>query len=216
MGEGAVHEGRFDERDRVSSLDASSHPEAELIVSLLLLRSPDVDFEVRWAMIQLAEILVKPAEEVVPKVVVHLPPPTPIFENTPALPTPKIKLFTGNSESPVSLSSLVGSPLTSSSSSVAVTQPSTPSTPSYEPSSFLQSGLPSPALRLTLNRPPAHAPPAIPPPKKKKEKAAVKAQKSGMSAMELIVCRKLLQKMVSLALSFYVYYSPETFPSIAV
>lgn len=61
-------------------------------------RSPDVDFEVRWAMIQLAEMLVRPAEEAIPKVVLHLP-PTPALEIPPALPTPKIKFFTGNSES---------------------------------------------------------------------------------------------------------------------
>ena len=146
-------------------------------------------------------MLVRPAEEAIPKVVLNLP-PTPSLEIAPALPTPKIKFFTGNSESSLSRFYLLVLMLMLPFLVLPVSQPSTPSTPSYEPSSFLNNGLPSPAIRLTLNRPPAHAPPAIPPPKKKKEKAVQKAQKSGMTATELIVCRKLLQKMVSRAFRF--------------
>ena len=55
-----------------------------------------MDFEVRWAMIQLAEMLVKPNDEEIPKAIIYQPPPSPAIEAP--LATPKIKLFTGASE----------------------------------------------------------------------------------------------------------------------
>ena len=59
---------------------------------MYLFSSSTVDFEVRWTMIQLADMLVKPNEETIPKLMIHLP--TPVTEYPPALPTPKLKLFT--------------------------------------------------------------------------------------------------------------------------
>lgn len=41
-------------------------------------------------MIQLADMLVKPTEETMPKLILHIP--TPIQEIAPSLPTPKIRL----------------------------------------------------------------------------------------------------------------------------
>ncbi|CDZ96230.1 TATA binding protein associated factor [Phaffia rhodozyma] len=60
-----------------------------------VIASPEVDFDVRWSMIQLADMLVRPAEETMPKLVIHLQ-PTPAVEPTTPMLTPRIKLFAGN------------------------------------------------------------------------------------------------------------------------
>jgi transcription initiation factor TFIID subunit 2 len=51
--------------------------------------APDVDQEVRWGIIKLADILIRGAEEVAPKVTIHLP-PTPVQETPPPPPTAKV------------------------------------------------------------------------------------------------------------------------------
>src|ERR1700729_1708443 len=51
--------------------------------------APDVDQEVRWGIIKLADILIRGAEEVAPKVTIHLP-PTPAQETPPPLPAVKL------------------------------------------------------------------------------------------------------------------------------
>jgi transcription initiation factor TFIID subunit 2 len=54
------------------------------------LSAPDVDHEVRWYLLKLADMLVRGAEEQPPKVTIHLP-PTPVTEVPPPLPVVKLK-----------------------------------------------------------------------------------------------------------------------------
>ncbi|EGO05242.1 hypothetical protein SERLA73DRAFT_82815 [Serpula lacrymans var. lacrymans S7.3] len=51
--------------------------------------APDVDHEVRWGIIKLADILLRGVEETAPKVTIHLP-PTPVVESSPHLPLVKL------------------------------------------------------------------------------------------------------------------------------
>src|SRR4051812_3132724 len=53
-------------------------------------RAPDVDHEVRWCILKLADILIRGVEETPPKVTIHLP-PTPVAEVAPQLPAVKVK-----------------------------------------------------------------------------------------------------------------------------
>jgi transcription initiation factor TFIID subunit 2 len=162
----------------------------------VLFSAPEVDFDVRWAMIQLADMLVRPAEEAPPKLVIHIPVtnPTAAEAGSPALPTPKIKLFSGASKLPSRLEGLhpdrqPDAPRPFLAATPTVTTPS------------LTAVFPKAPLKLVLPRQPTEelimeaAPPPIKP-KKKKEKALSKAEKGGMSAMDLVACRSIIRKMV--------------------
>ncbi len=54
--------------------------------------APDVDHEVRWCILKLADLLIRPVDEVPPKLSLHLPPKTPIIEIPPSLPVPKVSI----------------------------------------------------------------------------------------------------------------------------
>ncbi|KAJ3797877.1 TATA-binding protein associated factor Taf2 [Lentinula aff. detonsa] len=53
--------------------------------------APDVDYEVRWCMLKLLDILIRPVDETPPTVRIHIP-STPISETAPSLPSAKIPL----------------------------------------------------------------------------------------------------------------------------
>lgn len=142
-------------------------------------------------MTQLADLLVRPAPELPPTKPLLLHIPTPTQELAPALPTPKLKLFTG------SRSSLPQSPCTLELTLICstVSQPGTPAAPALVEPSW---PLPSPTIKLNLSRPPS-GPPADAAVKKKKEKSSkpvAKAQSSGMSDRDLLGCRSMLKKLV--------------------
>ena len=50
---------------------------------------PDIDHEVRWCILKLADLLIRPVEETPPTVKIHIP-STPVTEVAPQLPTPKV------------------------------------------------------------------------------------------------------------------------------
>ncbi|KAJ3895800.1 hypothetical protein GG344DRAFT_72802 [Lentinula edodes] len=53
--------------------------------------APDVDYEVRWCILKLLDILIRPVDETPPTVRIHIP-STPISESAPPLPSAKIPL----------------------------------------------------------------------------------------------------------------------------
>lgn len=50
--------------------------------------NPDIDHEVRWCLLKLADLLIRPVEEAPPTVKIHIP-STPVIETAPPLPLPK-------------------------------------------------------------------------------------------------------------------------------
>jgi transcription initiation factor TFIID subunit 2 len=60
----------------------------KLRLLILFCRASDVDHEVRWCILKLADIVVRGVEETVPKFTIHLP-PTPVVESAPQLPLVK-------------------------------------------------------------------------------------------------------------------------------
>lgn len=51
--------------------------------------APDIDYEVRWCLLKLADILIRPVEEVPPSVKIHIP-STPITDIAPPIPPVKV------------------------------------------------------------------------------------------------------------------------------
>ena len=60
-----------------------------MIYHSLFNRNPDVDHEVRWSILKLADLLIRPVEEAPPSVKIHIP-STPVIETAPQLPLPKV------------------------------------------------------------------------------------------------------------------------------
>jgi transcription initiation factor TFIID subunit 2 len=56
---------------------------------LISYSAPDVDYEVRWCLLKLADILIRPVEEVPPSVKIHIP-STPITDVAPQIPPVKV------------------------------------------------------------------------------------------------------------------------------
>ncbi|TFK17374.1 TATA-binding protein associated factor Taf2 [Coprinopsis marcescibilis] len=164
----------------------------ELLMPIALL--PDIDHEVRWCLLKLADVLVRPVEEMPPTVKIHIP-STPAIE-TPVQPFPKPRMTkTGGPPSikpPVSLSAappklkIPGTPTTAS--------PKVPSTPL----------VPEPARRNSVVVPPPASTPTTVTSIKPKNKlpkpvnkpvAVPKAQTSGMSVQDYKACKSALKKL---------------------
>lgn len=56
-----------------------------------LYSAPDADFEVRWCLLKLADLLIRPVEETPPSVKIHIP-STPITETVPQIPPVKVPI----------------------------------------------------------------------------------------------------------------------------
>ncbi|KAJ3487118.1 hypothetical protein NLI96_g3752 [Meripilus lineatus] len=151
--------------------------------------APEADHEVRWCLLKLADLLIRPTEEVPPKVTIHLP-PTPVTEVPPSLPPVKVP-----SKRP-SLKTSVPS----------VKGPHTPFT--IPPKLKLPAN--GPHTDSIIRTPSSHTPavdrrPSFPvpkPPKKVVEKerrqppkSAPKAQSSGMAVNDLRGSRNALKKL---------------------
>ncbi|KAI0692979.1 hypothetical protein BC835DRAFT_1276761 [Cytidiella melzeri] len=157
--------------------------------------SPDTDHEVRWCLFKLGDLLIKPAEELPPKVTIHLP-PTPVLEVPPPLPTPKPAIKPQRSLSIKAGGAIVKSPLTPvtippkiklplNGTRIDVT-PRTPATPSALPfmerrresgSSFTKPPLPR---KVELQRPP---------------KAVPKSRSGGMDFYDEKACKAAVKKL---------------------
>lgn len=168
-------------------------------------RAPDADHEVRWAVLKLAEIVVRGSEEVPPKFFIHLPPQTPVNEAPPSLPsvklthkpgrpiksggadvqsplvptaTPKVRLLSGTANTDASFHKM---------SSTSVSTSATPL--NIKKSVVIQPPLANDTL--------VHAPKARGrPPKPKEQKAIPKSQSSGMSLTDVKACDTALQRLM--------------------
>ncbi|KAF7302590.1 Bromo domain-containing protein [Mycena chlorophos] len=164
----------------------------EMMMPLVL--SPEIDHEVRWLLLKLSDLLLKPVEETPPTVKLHIPAnpgpvapsPSPVI---PPAPTPKVILRAPTPASRVA-------PLR---------------TPSVEPSpkvTFAIPALPPKARAAPKPRaPPApkvngvshqhHAPKPAPAPRVVAPPAPLKAQAAGMSLSDLKATRVLFKKLQS-------------------
>jgi len=171
-----------------------------------------VDYEVRWCMLKLADLLVRPVEEQPPTVRIHLP-PTPVTETAPPLPTPKIAVKPPvppaaraiKSGGPLKGSPVVAPPkLKLPANSVSLDGPrsalssraGTPKTSAAPPLpeaarpkiALVPSASSASVASKGKNKKPANKPPSA--------KATPKAQSNKMSPQEVILCRNALRKLM--------------------
>ncbi|KAI6012544.1 hypothetical protein F5J12DRAFT_818579 [Pisolithus orientalis] len=154
--------------------------------------APNVDHEVRWGIIKLADIVLRGVEEAPPKVTIHLP-PTPIAEQPPPIKLPpKVAARPVKTSGPPTRSPLVPAPA----------PPKLKIAPSG--SQVRASSSTAPVA------PPPHVPRTVPPPAAKikpklkarqpmangvKAPQVPKAQSGGMSLNDLRACRNALKKL---------------------
>lgn len=155
----------------------------------------DIDQDVRWSVIKLADVLVRGSEEAPPKLSIHLPPPTPVTEIAPPLPSVKIPLPTKPSrviKSGGPRNTPVSTPITPKirllpSANMDATGLSSVSTPVGQSILSKQGAAiqtPANAGKIKLKQ-------------KKDTKAVPKAQSGGMTSFDLKACRTALQKLKS-------------------
>lgn len=157
-------------------------------------RAPNVDYEVRWGIVKLADLVLRGVEETPPKVTIHLP-PTPVLEQPPPIKLPpKVTARPIKTGGPSMRSPLVSTPAPPKlkivpSGSQARAPPATTPT-SRTPGTARMPPPPLPAAKAKPKpkpRPPTAngvKPPQIP-----------KAQTSGMSLNDLRACRNALKKL---------------------
>ena len=148
----------------------------------LCTRSCDADQQARWAVLKLADLVLRGGEEAPPKITIQLP-PTPVME-TPPSPVVRIQ------------------PVTQRILKTGPTPAPTPGALSTPKIKLLSSGLhrePAPKTPVIPQRKGSFA---IPPPKrqkpekeKDKKKPVPKFQSSGMSVYDLGACRNALKKL---------------------
>ncbi|KAF9075021.1 hypothetical protein BDP27DRAFT_1316349 [Rhodocollybia butyracea] len=140
--------------------------------------APDVDHEVRWCMLKLLDILIRPVDETPPTVRIHIP-STPVSETPPSLASAKIPL---KPLKPVAKAASAKIPIPPVAPKLKIPATSTPSAESP---------------RLISIAPPAH--PKIGKPKgrppKLKPGHTPKAQTSGMSTIDYRASRAALKKL---------------------
>jgi transcription initiation factor TFIID subunit 2 len=153
--------------------------------------APDTDQDVRWSIIKLADVLVRGAEEAPPKLSIHLPPPTPVTETAPPLPSVKIPLPPKPSrviKSGGPRNTPVSTPVTPKIRLVSSAHMDAPGSPSVVGQSILNkqgAALQTPAGKIKLKQ------------KNKETKTVPKAQSGGMTSFDLKACRTALQKLKS-------------------
>ncbi|OJA15957.1 TAF2 protein [Rhizopogon vesiculosus] len=165
----------------------------EFLMSIALI--PDIDQEVRWGIIKLADIVLRGVEETPPKVTIHLP-PTPVVEAPP--PFPSVKLPPKPSRPLKSGGPPARPPPVPSAAPKLRIMPGS-AQPRSADSSATTSGVPTPPTRGAM------APPPVPTKVKGKPKLKPingvraphlpKAQSAGMSLNDLRACRNALKKL---------------------
>jgi len=158
---------------------------------VMLSRAPNVDYEVRWGIIKLADLVLRGVEEAPPKVTIHLP-PTPVLEQP-----PPIKLPPRATARPIKTGGPpMRNPLVSTSA-----PPKLKIVPSGSQARASSVATPvTGAARMPPPPPPAakaKAKPKARPPTANGVKAPQipKAQSSGMSVNDLRACRNALKKL---------------------
>jgi transcription initiation factor TFIID subunit 2 len=156
----------------------------------LCFRSPDVDYDVRWCVLKLADLVIRGVEETAPKFTIHLP-PTPVIESAPPLPLAKPPLKvqrTLKSGGPPVKSPLV--PITVPSkvrfpgSSHTNAAPKAPRAPVPEVKKGVTFTIPAAPVKGKTKKPKANKPAHVP-----------KAQSGGMSFNDLRACQTALRKL---------------------
>ncbi|KIJ22155.1 hypothetical protein PAXINDRAFT_6271 [Paxillus involutus ATCC 200175] len=166
----------------------------EFLMSIAL--APDVDHEVRWGIIKLADMVLRGVEEAPPKVTIHLP-PTPVGEQAPQLPLVKAAAKVARplkSGGPPPRSPLVAAApappklkLMPSSSQVRAS-----AQPAATPVAARAGSMPPPPLPTKAKPKPKGRPPnanGVKPPH------VPKAQSGGMSMNDIRACRNALKKL---------------------
>ena len=190
--------------------------------------SPQIDREVRWCLLKLADLVFRGDQEQPPKVTIHLP-PTPVVEAPPPIPavpkpplkpqrTLSIKAGIPNVKSPVTPT--VGTPklkLPGTGTRVEVTTRQQEVTTPRPEKKVTKDGfvVPKPPVakkvevkKVEIKRTDGKLP---------LQKKVPKAQSSGMSQTDLIVCEKILPKLKAspaavLTLAFADYLGLPSFP----
>lgn len=166
---------------------------SQLLV-LTVFRAPDVDHEVRWCALKVAEILIRPVEETPPTVKIHIP-STPVTEAPPLSAKAPVKMARSvKSGGPPAKSPLVPFNVPAKlrlPASPMLDSPRTPSTP-------LESS--RKAVAFVQPTPPTKGKPKGRPPKSinnAKPTHVPKAQSGGMSLNDLRASRNALKKLKS-------------------
>jgi transcription initiation factor TFIID subunit 2 len=147
----------------------------------LAIRSSDADQQARWAVLKLADLVLRGGEEVPPKITIQLP-PTPVIEAPPS-PVVRIQpvaqriLKTGSTPNPAQGTPSTKIKLVPSS----LHRESTPKTPVV------------PQRKASFVVPPSKR--QKPEKEKDKKKPVPKPQSSGMSVYDLGACRNALKKL---------------------
>jgi len=161
-----------------------------------------VDYEVRWCILKLADILIRPVEETPPTIRLHIP-PTPVSEIPPSLPSAKIavkppKPSIKTAVPPIKTSVPVNLKLPpkesrSVTSSANTPQPTNPSLPRDERTSHP----PRPVLTPGLKIKPKGRPPKVVAPNAQnlhKDKERDKDRDKSKS-QDKVICRNALKKL---------------------
>ncbi|KAG8219438.1 hypothetical protein J3R82DRAFT_365 [Butyriboletus roseoflavus] len=165
----------------------------EFLMPIVL--APDVDQEVRWGVIKLADIVLRGVEETPPKVTIHLP-PTPVAEQVPQLPPVKVL---AKVQRPVKTGGLPQR-AHAASAAPAPAPPKLKIMPSAAHAPMPSAATPTAAARSGAMPPPPVPTKAKPKPKPKptgiiKPLHIPKAQTGGMSLNDLRACRNALKKL---------------------
>ena len=154
--------------------------------------APDVDHEVRWGAIKLADIVLRGVEETPPKVTIHLP-PTPVVEQAPQLPAVKVSAKVqrpiktgGPPQRPHAVPATPAPPKLKIMPSAA--RPSTPS--AVTPTAARSGAMPPPPVPTKAKPKPKPKPTGV-----IKPPHVPKAQTGGMSVNDLRACRNALKKL---------------------
>ncbi|KAJ4485637.1 hypothetical protein J3R30DRAFT_3440949 [Lentinula aciculospora] len=172
--------------------------------------APDVDHEVRWCMLKMLDILIRPVDETAPTVRIHIP-STPISETAPSLPTTKIPLKpikptakTPMTKIPLPLNIHSKLKLPAHAATIAPSEGSRIVVPSRtgisKPATIALSAPEnaSPKIALTGSAGSTSAPKGKPkgrPPKSTKPGHTPKAQSAGMSTVDYRASRAALKKL---------------------
>ncbi|KAH0591210.1 hypothetical protein H2248_001303 [Termitomyces sp. 'cryptogamus'] len=160
----------------------------------------DIDQEVRWCLLKLADLLIRPIEETPPTVKIHIP-STPVIDVTPQIPAPKVPtkavrtIKSGGPPPKSPLTSLnVPTKLRLHASPAPDPVPQTPATPRGETRKNVAFTAPPP-LTVSKNKVKPSRPPKTTQTLYTKPTHLSKAQSGGMPVTDLRVCRNALKKL---------------------
>ena len=160
-------------------------------------RNPDIDHEVRWCILKLADLLIRPVEESPPSVKIHIP-STPVVEAPPQLPAVKVpakaprvvKSGGPPSKSPlISLNAPTKLKLPASPHPDGLPPKVLPTPVAEAPKKAVIFATPEVPIKVSKPKPPRPSKPAS------KPAQLPKAQSGGMSLNDLKACRSALKKL---------------------